>query len=127
VTRYFKDLEVDQAMDVATAGKVISLHANSNYGRALAEFTRSQLGSITRRTTVLVIGDGRNNYNAANDWALRDLKQKARRVIWICSEDRRSWGFGDSEMARYARQCTQTVVVQSLGDLARVAEQLVPV
>lgn len=127
VTRYFKELEVDRAIDVAVAGKAISLHANSNYGRALATFVRNELGSITRRTTVLVIGDGRNNYNAANTWALEDLKRKARRVIWICSEDRRSWGFGDSEMARYAKHCSQTVVVQSLGDLARVAEQLVPV
>jgi len=127
VTRYFKELEVDRAIDVATAGKTISLHANSNYGRALATFARNELGAITRRTTVLVIGDGRNNFNAANEWALSDLKRKARRLIWICSEDRRSWGFGDSEMARYAQQCTQTVVVQSLGDLSRVAEQLVPV
>ena len=127
VTRFFKELEPEQAIDLATAGKVISLAGNSNYGRALASFTRDQLGSITRRTTVLVIGDGRNNYNANNAWALAELKQKAKRVIWICPEDRRSWGFGDSAMATYARHCHQVAVVQSVSDLARVAEQLVPV
>jgi uncharacterized protein with von Willebrand factor type A (vWA) domain len=127
VTRFFKELEPEQAIDLATAGKAISLAGNSNYGRALASFVRDQLGSITRRTTVLVIGDGRNNYNPSNAWALDDLKRKARRVIWICPEDRRSWGFGDSEMATYARHCSQVAVVQSVSDLARVAEQLVPV
>jgi uncharacterized protein with von Willebrand factor type A (vWA) domain len=76
---------------------------------------------------VLVIGDGRNNYNPSNAWALQDLKRKARRVIWICTEDRRNWGFGDSEMLAYAKHCHQTVVVQSLADLAQVADQLVPV
>ncbi len=83
--------------------------------------------AITRRTTVLVIGDGRNNYNAPNVWALEDLKRKARRVMWICPEPRNSWGFGDSEMLRYARACHQVVTVQTLGDLEKVAEQLVPV
>jgi hypothetical protein len=75
----------------------------------------------------MVIGDGRNNYNPANDWVLRDLKRKARRLLWICPEDPRAWGFGDSEMHTYAKACHQVVTVQSLADLARVAEQLVPV
>lgn len=127
VTRYFKELEVDRATDLAIAGKAISLHANSNYGRALASFTRDHLGSITRRTTVMIIGDGRNNYNPNNAWALKDLRRKCRRLLWICPEDRRSWGLGDSDMPAYARLCHQAVVVQSLADLARVAEQLVPV
>ena len=127
VTRYFKELEVDEAIDLATAGMAISLHSNSNYGRALANFARDELGSITRRTTVMVIGDGRNNYNPANAWVLEDLKRKCKRLLWICPEDRRSWGFGDSEMLRYAKACTQVVTVQTLDDLARLGEQLVPV
>ncbi len=126
VTRYFKEAAPEQAIDLATAGQAISLAGNSNYGEALSRFVREQLGSITRRTTVMVIGDGRNNYNAANAWALRDLKQKARRLVWICPEDRRNWGFGDSEMHTYARHCHQTVVVQTLNDLERIAEQIVP-
>ena len=88
---------------------------------------RAHLGSVTRRTTVLIIGDGRNNYNAPNAWALEDLKRKARRVIWICTEPKTNWGFGDSEMLRYARASSQVVTVQSLSDLERVAQQLVPV
>jgi uncharacterized protein with von Willebrand factor type A (vWA) domain len=127
VTRYFKDAEVEQAIDLATAGKVVSVHANSNYGRALANFVRDWLGAVSRRSTVVVIGDGRNNYNDANTWALKDLKRKCKRLLWICPEDRRSWGFGDSEMVAYAKLCHQVVVVQTLADLARVADQLVPV
>ncbi len=126
VTRYFKELEVEPAIDLATAGKTISLAANSNYGRALAQFSRDQLGSISRRTTVMVIGDGRNNFNASNGWALTDLRRKCRRLLWICPEERRSWGFGDSEMLTYARLCHQVVVVQSLSDFTRVADQLLP-
>ncbi|HZH18134.1 MAG TPA: VWA domain-containing protein [Archangium sp.] len=126
VTQYFKEQEVDKAIDLATMGQAVSLTANSNYGRALAMFTRDQLGSITRRTTVMIIGDGRNNYNANNAWALKDLKQKCKRLLWICPEDRPNWGFGDSEMLTYSKECHQTVVVNSVADLSRIAEQLVP-
>ncbi len=126
VTRFFKEQDVDRAIDLATMGQAVSLTANSNYGRALAAFTRDFLGSITRRTTVMIIGDGRNNYNANNAWALKDLKQKCRRLLWICPEDRGNWGFGDSEMLTYSRHCHQAVVVQSVADLSRIAEQLVP-
>jgi uncharacterized protein with von Willebrand factor type A (vWA) domain len=126
VTQYFKDLDVDRAIDLATAGKTISLTSNSNYGRALASFSRDHLGSISRRTTVMVIGDGRNNFNAANAWALKDLRRKAKRLLWICPEPERNWGVGDSEMLTYSKHCHQAVVVQSVGDLARLADQLVP-
>lgn len=126
VTEHFRSLEVDQAIDVATAGKDISLYANSNYGRALAMFARDHLGGVTRRTTVMVIGDGRNNYNPANVWALQEIRQKCKRLIWICSEDARNWGFGDSEMQAYAKVCTNVVVVKSVNDLAGIADQLVP-
>jgi len=126
VTRYFKQVEVEEAIDLATAGRAISLHANSNYGRALAAFARDLLPSVTRRTTVMIIGDGRNNYNPSSTWVLTEIKRRCKRLIWICSEDRRSWGFGDSEMLRYESCCDQVAVVQTLGDLARVAEQLIP-
>lgn len=126
VTKHFKDAEPEDAIDLATAGKAVSLHSNSNYGRALANFTRDELGSLGRRTTLMVIGDGRNNYNPSNVWALKDLKRKVKRLIWITPEDRRSWGFGDSEMHTYSRAVHQTVVVQSLADLERLADQLVP-
>ena len=126
VTQYFKDQDVDQAIDLATAGKAVSLSANSNYGRALADFSRDYLGSITRRTTVMIIGDGRNNYNPNNAWALKDLKRKAKRVLWICPEERGNWGIGDSEMLTYEKHCDKALTVNSVNDLARIADQLVP-
>jgi uncharacterized protein len=127
VTRFFKDAEPEDAIDAATQSNVISLASNSNYGHALAEFTRGYLGSVSRRTTVLIIGDGRNNHNPANAWALEDLKRKAKRVIWICTEPRQNWGFGDSEMLVYEKGVSQVVTVQTLADLEKLATQLVPV
>jgi uncharacterized protein with von Willebrand factor type A (vWA) domain len=126
VTRFFKDAKPEEALEAATQSEVISLSSNSNYGHALAQFARGFLGAVTRRTTVLIIGDGRNNHNSAQAWALEDIKRKAKRVIWICTEPRSNWGFGDSEMLVYEKAVSQVVTVQTLSDLERVAQQLVP-
>jgi uncharacterized protein with von Willebrand factor type A (vWA) domain len=126
VTHLFKKTDVASAVDLATAGKVINLAANSNYGHALKMFHGTWLGSITRRTTVIVIGDGRTNYNPPNAWALGELKRKCKRLIWLCPEDKSAWGFGDSEMPLYARQCHRVESVRSLDDLTRVAAELMP-
>jgi uncharacterized protein with von Willebrand factor type A (vWA) domain len=126
VTERFRELPVEQAVDVAVAGQGISLAANSNYGRALALFARDHQASITRRTTVMVIGDGRNNYNPSNAWALEEIRRRCRRLVWICPEDRRNWGFGDSEMPAYARHCDQVAVIKSASDLMGLADELLP-
>ncbi len=126
LTAELREADARRAIDLALAGKVVSLYANSNYGRALALFAREHLGAVTRRTTVLVIGDGRNNYNPPNEWALEDIRRKARRLVWISPEPRSSWGLGDSEMHRYGRHVSQLAVVTSLADLARLAEEIVP-
>jgi uncharacterized protein with von Willebrand factor type A (vWA) domain len=126
VTKHFKDAKPEDALEAALGGDVISLSSNSNYGNALATFVKSYLGAVSRKTTVFVIGDGRNNFNAANAWALEDLKRKAKRVVWICTEPKANWGFGDSEMRTYAKAVTQVATVLSLGDLEKIAPQLVP-
>lgn len=124
VTKHFKNAEPEAALDTAISGDVISLSSNSNYGRAFATFARDHLGGVTRRTTVFIIGDGRNNHNEANVWALEELRRKAKRVVWLCTEPRQNWGFGDSEMLRYERKVAAVLTVQTAADLERLAEQL---
>lgn len=126
ITSLLKSTPIEQAADGAVAGRVISLAANSNYGHAFRLFHADFRGAVTRRTTLIVIGDGRSNYNPPNAWVLEELARKARQVVWLCPESRSSWGFGDSEMNAYARHCDQTFVVRTFEELARAVESLLP-
>jgi hypothetical protein len=126
VTRLFKEAPVEEAVDLSTAGRVVNLAANSNYGRAFSIFHRDFAPAITRRTTVIVIGDGRTNYNPPHAWVLEEVRRRARRVVWLCPEDRAAWGFGDSVMPLYARHVHETHVVKSLRDLNLAAERILP-
>ena len=122
-TRLFRDADIHRAVDRAFAGEVISVYASSDYGRALLDFQREHLGAVGPRTTVIVLGDGRNNNNPARAEVLDDLRARARRLIWLCPEPEASWGFGDSEMLTYAARCDHAAPVRTLHDLRVAFEQ----
>jgi len=114
------------AVDLALAARAVPLSGNSAYGRVLRAFHRDHLAAVTRRTTLLVIGDGRTNFAPPEAWVLAELRRRARRVLWICPEGRARWGQGDSEMARYAVHCDRVATVERLADLEGLADALVP-
>ena len=64
-------------------------------------FHRDYITAVNKRTTVIVLGDARNNYNLPHEWTLRDIRSRAKQVIWLNPESKMTWGFGDSEMDRY--------------------------
>jgi uncharacterized protein with von Willebrand factor type A (vWA) domain len=124
VTELFKLHSVEDAVDLSLANRVINVHANSNFGRAFVMFHRQHMDAVTRNTTVIVLGDGRNNYNPHQAWVLQELRLRAKRVLWLCTEDRGTWGFGDSEMPTYARACDQVEVVQNLRQLRKAVDAI---
>jgi len=126
VTASFRGVDPREALEHAVAGHAVSLAGNSNYGRVFDTFVKDHLGPVSRRTTVLVIGDGRGNYNPTGLPSLKDIKRRARRLLWICPEPRRLWGSGDSEMRLYETVCDRVAVVESLSDLSEVADALLP-
>ncbi len=117
--------EPGEALERAFNGEVINVWQNSNFGRAFVKFHKDYLHSVNKRTTVIILGDGRNNYNPAEDWVLRDIAHKAKRLIWLNPEGKRSWGVGDSEMPRYQRWCDTAEEVRNLNQLRKVIDGLV--
>jgi uncharacterized protein len=125
LTQLFRTSKVDRAISLAYAGAVVNVFANSNYGRVLAAFAERHLGLVTRRTTVLIIGDGRNNYHPARADALAAVARRARQVLWLNPEPPPAWGFGDSAMREYAPLCDRVAVARDLESLRAVVDDLV--
>ncbi len=80
---------------------------------------------MTGKTTFLIIGDGRNNYNRANEWVLKEIQQKAKQLIWLNPESRLTWGFGDSEMPRYVPYCDVVEECRNIDQLYKVIDRIV--
>ncbi len=127
VTQLFTEHEAAKALDLALNGNLINIYAHSDFGRAFRGFHRDYVSSVNKRTTVIILGDARNNYNLPHEWVLREVQQRAKQVIWLNPENRMTWGFGDSEMDRYAPFCTVVEECRNLNQLYRVIDRLVTV
>jgi uncharacterized protein len=127
ITRLFQEQDINDAIEAALHGNLINVYAHSDFGRAFKAFHRDFLPAVNKRTTLIILGDGRNNYNLPHEWVLRDVQQRAKQVIWLNPENRMTWGFGDSEMDRYAPYCTLVEECRNLNQLYRVIDRLVTV
>jgi uncharacterized protein len=124
VTEVFRRKPVEAAIEevLFDLGK-----GNTDYGRALSDFRALALDDVTRRSTVIILGDGRNNFYDAKPERLKEIALRANRVLWLNPESEENWGTGDSEMPRYAPHCYRVRRCNSLRDLERFAEELVAV
>jgi uncharacterized protein len=126
VTKLFEENEIQTAVEAALKGDVIDVFSHSNFGRAFEQFYKNFFSAVNSKTTVLIIGDGRNNYNRPNDWVLREIQQKAKQLIWLNPESRMTWGIGDSEMPRYAPHCHVAEECRSITQLYKIVDLIVP-
>lgn len=126
VTKLFEEHEIHRAVETALKGEVIDVFSHSNFGRAFELFYKNYFAAVTGKTTVLIIGDGRNNYNRPNDWVLREIQQKAKQLIWLNPESRMTWGVGDSEMPRYVPYCDVAEECRNINQLYKVVDLIVP-
>jgi hypothetical protein len=125
VTRLFEENEIQHAVEMALRGDVIDVYSHSNFGRAFELFYREHFAAVTSKTTLLIIGDGRNNYNRANDWVLKEIRRKAKQLIWLNPESRMTWGYGDSEMDRYGAYCHVVEECRSIAQLYKIIDRIV--
>src|SRR6266545_223557 len=111
---------------VAEIGEVTKLFEENDIQTAVEQFYKNFFAAVNSKTTVLIIGDGRNNYNRPNDWVLREIQQKAKQLIWLNPESRMTWGIGDSEMPRYTPYCHAAEECRSINQLYKIVDLIVP-
>jgi uncharacterized protein with von Willebrand factor type A (vWA) domain len=96
----------------------------TDFGNSLNSFFSNWLDSVDGRTTVVILGDARNNYNSPRIDLMKDLQRRARKVVWMNPEMQRQWGTGDSDMWDYVPVCDEVFVVRNLAMLATAVDKL---
>jgi len=121
VTDLFRTYDLDEA-----SRRTLAEHGQggTDYATAFADFERIALDDVDRRSTVLILGDARNNHGDPRTDLLRKIYDRSQRVIWLNPEPRAAWDSGDSEMGRYAAHCHQVNACGSLAQLDRVVSDL---
>jgi uncharacterized protein len=97
---------------------------STDYGQMLRDFRDDHLDSIDRRTTVIMLGDGRTNDADPEAHIMKQIYERSRRVIWLNPEPESFWGTGDSEMPRYRPYCHVAKTCNTLKQLERIIDDL---
>lgn len=97
---------------------------NTDLGYSLDDFSRGYLDTVDSRTTLIVVGDGRNNYNDPRLDIYKKLSRRAKNAIWLNPEPPHLWGTGDSDMLKYAPYCSAILQVRNLAELTRAVDRL---
>ena len=96
----------------------------TDYGKALRDFQASALNDIDKRTTVIMLGDARNNNNHSQAGIWEEVYRRSQRVIWLNPEGKFSWNTGDSIINEYAPYCSQVETCNNVRDLNRILSSL---
>jgi uncharacterized protein with von Willebrand factor type A (vWA) domain len=97
---------------------------NTDLGNSLDNFSQQYLGKVDSRTTFIVVGDGRNNYNDPRLDLFSMLARRCRRTIWLTPEAMGLWGTGDSDMLKYAPDCDVILQAGNVAQLTRAVDSL---
>ena len=127
VTDFFENVDdITEAIHrVNTEADVIWVDGHSDYGHAFEIFEEKFAKDIGPKTTVIILGDARNNYHASQSWVIKNIEDKARKVFWLNPEPRSYWDTGDSIVGEYSDFCNGTFEVRNLKQLEAFVENLV--
>ena len=120
VSEYFDDYPVEKAIEMVNW----KYGGATDYGNSLLDFSKLAIDEINSNTTVIILGDARNNNGDPRLDIMQSIYQRSRQVIWLNPESRRSWGTGDSEMLRYLSACHFSAECNNLKQLERIVDQL---
>jgi uncharacterized protein with von Willebrand factor type A (vWA) domain len=100
-------------------------YGSSDYGNSFADFEDNWMNALTPKTTVIVLGDARSNNLDPRADILRRISERCKRLVWLNPEGRMAWGWGDSEMPRYAAFCSVVRQCATAKQLERAVSDIV--
>lgn len=122
ISEDFSGANADEAIQ-SVLWRMPSGHYNTDLGWALDNFNSEYMDTLNSGTTLIIVGDGRNNYNDPRIDIFSVMARRATRTIWLNPEPPAMW-HGDSDMAKYAPLCSNILKVGNLRELAQAVDEL---
>ena len=125
VTRIFENFEINHAIDKVLSEAKIDYNAATDYGQTFRDFEKDYMDILNKKTTLIIIGDGRTNYTNPEEDILDRMRDRCRRIIWLNPETEIFWNSGDSVMHLYQEYCHEVRPCQNLNQLIDFIKDLV--
>jgi uncharacterized protein len=119
VTRFFQEADdvLDAVQRVNSEADVVWVDGHSDYGHAFETWHTRHHGEITPKSSIILLGDARNNYHASEAWVVDQMRKRGRHVYWLDPEPRSYWDTGDSIVSEYGRYCDGVFECRNLRQL----------
>lgn len=126
VTHMFQNEEdiTNAVHRVNTEADVVWVDGHSDYGHAFGVFWENYGSQISSKSTVMFLGDARNNYHSTNAWVIKETAKKARSVFWLNPEPKSYWDTGDSVITEYATHVDGVFECRNLRQLEGFVDHL---
>ncbi len=124
VTEIFENSDPNVAIDLILKDPEFNYYVPTDYGETFRQFRLRHMDMLTKRTTLIIMGDARTNYLHPEDGILEEMRERSKRVIWLNPEPRSNWNTGDSEMYAYGRHCNELRQCRNLNELVAFIEEL---
>ena len=122
ISEDFNGSNADEAI-ASVLWRMPSGHYNTDLGWSLNDFQNEYMDTLNSGTTLLIVGDGRNNYYDPRLDIFSLMSRRAARTIWLNPEPPALW-HGDSDMSKYAPLCSNVLKVSNLRELAEAVDDL---
>jgi len=122
ISEDFSGSDADEAI-TSVLWRMPSGHYNTDLGWSLNDFQNEYLDTLNGQTTLIIVGDGRNNYYDPRLDIFSTMARRAARTIWLNPEAPQLW-HGDSDMPKYAPLCNNVLKVSNLRELAEAVDSL---
>jgi uncharacterized protein with von Willebrand factor type A (vWA) domain len=119
----FAEYPADVAIEVVLT-RLRPGYYNTDLGNSLNTLMQRHAGTIDHRTTVIFVGDARNNYNNPRLDLMEQIRRRGKRIIWLNPEHPRQWGTGDSDMPAYLPYAHAVHRVSTLAELTSAVDKL---
>jgi len=97
---------------------------STDLGYSLTNFASDYMDTIDSKTTFIMVGDARNNYNNPEIEIFKTIARRSHRTIWINPESKIQWGSGDSDMWKYEPYCDDILRASTLKELTAAVDKL---
>jgi uncharacterized protein with von Willebrand factor type A (vWA) domain len=96
----------------------------SDYGQVLKEFASSVLPEVSAKSTIIILGDGRNNYRSPQVEYIREIKDKVKSVYWLNPLEEQEWQERDSIISCYKPFCSGIFRCRTADDLREITRKI---
>ncbi len=115
----------DALARMSNEAELVWFDGHSDYGHSIEAFAEKYPDAVGPRTSLLILGDARNNYRATGSATLKRLVSQARHAYWLNPEPSAYWGSGDSVTGAY-EGILEMVEVRNAVQLEDFVHRLLP-